>query len=87
MKSVLAACWHLTNAFGNLIIAVIADIKIFPEQSHEFFFFGGLLILDMLVFAIMAYYYVPIEFNDDKPEEENQVYNGIDGKRFDEDDC
>lgn len=80
MKSVLAACWHLTNAFGNLIIAVIADIKIFPEQSHEFFFFGGLLILDMLVFAIMAYYYVPIEFNDDKPKEENQVHNGIDGK-------
>ena len=32
MKSVLQACWLLTVAFGNLIVAIIADLKIFEEQ-------------------------------------------------------
>ncbi|KAI2804751.1 hypothetical protein BLOT_003739 [Blomia tropicalis] len=59
MKSVLQACWLLTVAFGNLIVAVIADLKIFNEQSYEFFFFSGLMIIDIAIFAIMAYFYVP----------------------------
>lgn len=35
MKSVLQACWLLTVAFGNLIVAVIADLKIFNEQVDQ----------------------------------------------------
>ena len=66
MKSVLQACWLLTVAFGNLIVAVIADLKIFPEQSHEFFFFSGLMIVDIIIFAVMAYFYVPNKVNEAK---------------------
>ncbi|CAG2165479.1 unnamed protein product [Oppiella nova] len=29
--------------------------------SYEFFFFGGLMVADMIVFAIMAYFYVPYQ--------------------------
>lgn len=40
MKSVLQAAWLLTVAFGNLLVAVIADLKIFPQQSYvELFIF------------------------------------------------
>lgn len=44
MKSVLQAAWLLTVAFGNLIVAVIANMKLFNEQSyvypiHSFFIF------------------------------------------------
>jgi len=42
MKSVLQACWLLTVAFGNLIVAVIADLKIFDEQVSAFPFFNNM---------------------------------------------
>lgn len=72
MKSVLQACWLLTVAFGNLIVAVIADLKIFPQQSHEFFFFSGLMIIDIIIFAIMAYFYVPFQGNDSSTSDVNE---------------
>ncbi|XP_017462532.1 PREDICTED: peptide transporter family 1-like [Rhagoletis zephyria] len=59
MKSVLQAAWLLTVAFGNLIVAVIADLKIFPQQSYEFFFFASLMVIDIAIFAVMAYFYAP----------------------------
>lgn len=37
MKSVLQAAWLLMIAFGNLIVAVIADLKIFNEQVFDHF--------------------------------------------------
>lgn len=67
MKSVLQACWLLTVAFGNLIVAVLADLQIFEEQSYEFFFYGGLMLVDIMIFAIIAYFYQPsvLPENDD----------------------
>ena len=73
MKSVLQACWLLTMAFGNLIIVLIADANIFSERSYEFFFFGGLMVVDIAMFAIMAYFYVPSNIN--KQEEEKDENN------------
>ena len=58
MKSVLQAAWLLTVAFGNVIVVIIAALRI-SKQSLEFFLFGGLMIADMIVFAIMAYFYIP----------------------------
>lgn len=72
MKSVLQACWLLTVAFGNLIVAVIADLKIFPQQSHEFFFFSALMIMDIIIFAIMAYFYVPFQGNNSSTSDVNE---------------
>ncbi|KAI2800678.1 hypothetical protein BLOT_012066 [Blomia tropicalis] len=71
MKSVLQACWLLTMAFGNLIIVIIADLPIFAKQSHEFFFFGGLMIVDIAIFSIVAYFYVPNEVNDDEDQDKS----------------
>ncbi|OTF83523.1 Oligopeptide transporter-like protein, partial [Euroglyphus maynei] len=55
MKSVLQATWLLTVAFGNLIVAIITEVK-FERQSYEFFFYFGLMFIDALIFAVMAYF-------------------------------
>ena len=76
MKAVLQAAWLLTVAFGNVIVAIIAGLTIFPEQSHEFFFFGGLMIVDICIFALMAYYYVPVQPETNEEDEDPVVQNG-----------
>jgi len=58
MKSVLQACWLLTVAFGNIIVIIVAEAKAF-NRAGEFFMFAILMIIDMFVFAWLAYRYVP----------------------------
>nr|XP_027203330.1 solute carrier family 15 member 2-like isoform X2 [Dermatophagoides pteronyssinus]XP_027203331.1 solute carrier family 15 member 2-like isoform X2 [Dermatophagoides pteronyssinus] len=69
MKSVLQAAWLLTVAFGNLIVAIITLVK-FERQSYEVFFFFGLMFIDSLIFAVMAYFYVPYKGDDDDDEDD-----------------
>lgn len=57
MKSVVQAIWLLTVAIGNAIVAVIAESDIFDSFVYEFILFGGLMILDMLIFISLAYRY------------------------------
>ncbi|XP_017472600.1 PREDICTED: peptide transporter family 1-like [Rhagoletis zephyria] len=59
MKSVLQACWLLTMAFGNLLVIIIAKLKLFDSQAYEFFLFAGLMFVDMIVFMFVAYRYKP----------------------------
>ncbi|XP_017045943.1 peptide transporter family 1 isoform X2 [Drosophila ficusphila] len=77
MKSVLQACWLLTVAFGNVIVVIIAEAALFESQASEFFLFAGLMFADMLLFMVMAYYYVP---NDPNKVEEAQPLTGGDAK-------
>lgn len=57
MKSVLQAAWLLTVAFGNLIVLIVAKAKLSDNVSFEFFLFAILMGVDMLIFAILAYFY------------------------------
>ncbi|KAG0728410.1 Solute carrier family 15 member 1 [Chionoecetes opilio] len=57
MKSVMQAAWLLTVSFGNLIVVIIAEAKIFDRQSMEFFLFAGLMFVDMILFAALAVRY------------------------------
>ncbi|CAG2170512.1 unnamed protein product, partial [Oppiella nova] len=59
MKSVIQAVYTTTVAFGDIIVIIISSAKLFEKESNTFFFFGGLMVADMIAFAIMAYYYVP----------------------------
>ncbi|KAL1457746.1 hypothetical protein WDU94_007940 [Cyamophila willieti] len=77
MKSVISACWLLTTAFGNLIVAVVAGAKIFENQGYEFLLFAGLMVLDMFVFALLAYgykYTVPDEDQDDDVDDDPATF-------------
>ncbi|XP_076311823.1 solute carrier family 15 member 1-like isoform X2 [Tachypleus tridentatus] len=68
MKSVLQAAWLLTVAFGNLIVVIIAKLQLFNRQSLEFFMFACLMAADMMIFAIMGYFYKYV--NQDQEEKE-----------------
>lgn len=58
MKSIVSSFSSLTMAIGNLItIFVVSSSNIFDNQSHEFLFFSGLMLVDMLIFGILAYFY------------------------------
>jgi len=59
MKSVLQAAWLLTVAFGNIIVIIVAEAKAFDSQASEFFMFAILMFIDMVIFAVMAYFYTP----------------------------
>lgn len=67
MKSVLQACWLLTVAFGNVIVVVIAEARIFQSQVYllilfkvqDFFkvrnLFTGLRVLPLHGFNVRRY--------------------------------
>ncbi|XP_061396673.1 peptide transporter family 1 [Musca vetustissima] len=91
MKSVLQACWLLTVAFGNVVVVIIAELKLFDSQASEFFLFAGLMFADMVLFMFMAYRYKPnnpnavaeIEPLTEKDKKSPLELEGIDNKALD----
>lgn len=75
MKSLLQACWLLTVAFGNIIVVVIAEAKIFQSQANEFFLFAIMMFVDMAIFALLAmrYQYVTNSDKKDDGDMENAI--------------
>ncbi|KAI4472091.1 oligopeptide transporter-related [Holotrichia oblita] len=90
MKSVLQACWLLTTAFGNLLVIIIELIQNFDKESHKFFLYCGIMVLDMIIFAFMAMRYKYVdphresESNDaTAPIADTNANGGIENKAFD----
>lgn len=75
MKSLLQACWLLTVAFGNVIVVVIAEAKIFQSQANEFFLFAIMMFIDMAIFGLLAmrYKYVTSSNKKDDSDLENAI--------------
>ena len=65
MKSVVQAAWLLTIALGQIIVIVVAETKMFSEQSSEFFMFAGLMLVDTMVFIFLAWWFTPRRLEDD----------------------
>ncbi|XP_055535385.1 peptide transporter family 1-like [Wyeomyia smithii] len=91
MKSVLQGCWQLTVAIGNLIVVIVAEVKAFDAQKWEFLLFAVLMIVDMGLFAVLAYYYKPIplkKYDDDDAnttlpvEEQKEERGGLENPTF-----
>ncbi|KAH9501223.1 hypothetical protein DERF_012084 [Dermatophagoides farinae] len=82
MKSVIQAAWLLNVTIGNLLVAIIADVKLFPKQSMEFFFFAILMLIDIGIFATQAYFYVPYKGRDSTGQHyDSEPYDNDDGRR------
>ncbi|KAM8719787.1 hypothetical protein ACLKA7_005933 [Drosophila subpalustris] len=54
MKAVLQACWLLSVAVGNMIVVVIAELKFVGSQSAEFALFAALMLINLLIFLLLA---------------------------------
>uniref|UniRef100_A0A3P9NIH5 Solute carrier family 15 member 1 n=1 Tax=Poecilia reticulata TaxID=8081 RepID=A0A3P9NIH5_POERE len=61
MKSVLQAGWLLTNAVGNFIVLIVAEIAKLPKQWTEYILFASLLLVVSIIFSIMASFYTYID--------------------------
>ncbi|XP_032879401.1 solute carrier family 15 member 2-like [Amblyraja radiata] len=60
MKAVLQSGWLLTEAFGNIIVVIVAK-SAFLEQWEEFVLFACLLLAVCIIFSIMAYHYTYVD--------------------------
>lgn len=55
MKSVMTAAWFCNNAFGNLIVIFITELRLFDLRvSSEFFLYAALMTLAMIIFSRLA---------------------------------
>ncbi|XP_072931128.1 solute carrier family 15 member 2-like [Epargyreus clarus] len=54
MKTITIAAWYVSVAFGNLIVILVAQMKIFESRAVEFLSYAGLLALAMLLFLHMS---------------------------------
>ncbi|XP_050976105.1 solute carrier family 15 member 1 [Labeo rohita] len=61
MKSVLQAGWLCTNAIGNIIVLIVAEIGKLPKQWAEYVLFASLLVAVSIIFSFMAYFYTYID--------------------------
>lgn len=57
MRSVMTAAWFCNNAFGNLIVIVINEIRPFQLYSYIYFLYGSLMLISMIIFCWFARYY------------------------------
>lgn len=62
MKSVMTAAWYCNNAFGNLIVVIITESRLFQVQSIEYFFYAAMMLLAVLVYCWFAAKY---QYTDD----------------------
>lgn len=75
MKSVLQAGWLMTVAIGNLLVVIVAKIGL-EKQSTEFLVFGLAMLADMVFFAVLAYFYVPVTpRSEEGSRDSNEMYD------------
>lgn len=77
MKSVVQAAWLITVAVGNLIVVIVAKARFFNTASAESFMYCGLMGLDMLIFAIVAYFYKYITPGSRNPAVEDEKHPSL----------
>ncbi|XP_059826468.1 solute carrier family 15 member 1-like isoform X1 [Hypanus sabinus] len=77
MKSVLQAGWLLTNAFGNIIVLIVAEASTIQEQWAEYILFSALLVAVCIIFGIMAMFYTYVDPREVEAEfeEKKQIKN------------
>jgi len=57
MKSCIMAAWLLTVSVGNLLVVILAGVKLTEDMAEEFFFFSIFLAVVTVIFMIMAWFY------------------------------
>lgn len=54
MRSVMTAAWFCNNAFGNLIVIAITELKPFKLQSSGYFSYAFLMLIAIIIFCWLA---------------------------------
>merc|ERR1719489_638794 len=64
MKSVLQSFWLLTVSIGNIIVLIVAELSLIPNQADEYYLFAGLIAFAALVFLWLATRYKYVDENE-----------------------
>lgn len=54
MRSVMTAAWFCNNAFGNLIVIAITELKLVKLQSNSYILYSILMVLAIMLFGWFA---------------------------------
>ncbi|KAI6173174.1 hypothetical protein M3Y98_01053900 [Aphelenchoides besseyi] len=73
MKSLLQAVWLMTIFFGNLINMFILGSKIFENPATQMFFYAGVMLTVMSIFAFLAVRYKYVDSKVFAKEEPNRT--------------
>jgi hypothetical protein len=61
MRSIITAFWFQTATVGNLLVIIIVEMKI-PSAVGQFILFAAFILIDMVIFAVLAYFYVYVDY-------------------------
>lgn len=59
MKTILLACWYLTQAFGNMLTTIVFAIGGSENRASGIFLFTGIMLLSSCIFSVLSWRYVP----------------------------
>lgn len=63
MTSVVLGLSSLMNSFGNVLIVAFESMHFFSNIANDFLFYATIMALDMILFAIIGYYFKPYNRN------------------------
>jgi len=66
MKSCIMAAWLLTVSIGNLLVVILAGVKLTEDMAEEFFFFAILCAVVTVIFAIMSWFYKYVYYGSER---------------------
>nr|XP_018670182.1 solute carrier family 15 member 2-like isoform X1 [Ciona intestinalis]XP_026693216.1 solute carrier family 15 member 2-like isoform X2 [Ciona intestinalis] len=79
MKSILQSLWLLTVSIGNIIVLIVAEAKLIPNQADEYFLFAGLIGVAAILFVILSMRYEYVDESEFYEAEEDGVHLEEDG--------
>nr|CAB3266111.1 solute carrier family 15 member 2-like [Phallusia mammillata] len=72
MKSILQSFWLLTVSIGNIIVLIIAEARLIPNQADEYFLFAGLIGIAAIAFIILSIRYEYVDESEFAEDDEDQ---------------
>ncbi|XP_075228642.1 peptide transporter family 1-like isoform X2 [Lycorma delicatula] len=83
MKSVTSSLWLLSISLGNLTVVFIAELLRSDSQAMQFFSYGGLMLVVMGVFILVAMQYKYVQIVTET--KENNTHHGTNNEGFTQD--
>ena len=57
MRSVMTSFYQLGTSIGNIVVIIVAESKVAPTQSGEYYLFAGLCGISGLAIGLISYFY------------------------------
>jgi len=72
-KTVIMSAWLLTTAFGDLIVVLVAEVRLVKDQAREFLLFACLMAFATFIFGVLAIGYKERKPNNNDSEDQQLI--------------